>query len=914
MVEKSGVRIGVIGAIGDCYTSIAAEQVEDVYFLVGDDLTELVKAESTKLREYGADVIVYVLHDSGSSYGSYYDTTLSKGYVDVVFEGHTHQKVHKQDAFGVWHLQAGGDNNMGLSHVTLDVNTVAGTVDVSTAEIVYKSSYEYMADDPIVDQLLKKYESELSRVNEVLGENDYERDYDSLAAFMAEAMYLAGEERWGDDEKYNGKIVLGGGYINVRSPYYLPAGKVTYGDIYPLFTFDNPLVLCEVKGDRLKSQFINSDNYVCYYGEDGSSIKNNVDRTATYYVVVDTYCANYDYAGKGFLEIVEYYDDARQFFSRDALAKFIKEGGMTTKTPDIGGDVGDGDGVDDETYTSIREIHASGSAWSNVTAKGEVIAVSKTSFLLSDGTGIIMYYTGSAPTVAVGDRMEVTGATTIYNNNQQFKSGATTYTLKDVNVPQYTPPTPAEWDNDDVESFDGYIGDYVKMEISLYLTSSGYYNAEKLSGNSARVVSVIAPADDVLGGIVITSTAQKVVVTGYPCYINSGRYFNILIDTIRLAENGGGNENDGTMYELSLSDGQDKDNLTGYSTGNYGEYSVGNVTLEYYRAYADEYGSEYVMELLPYFSSASDGTLPGALYNVTPIYGMTEIEITYKSSSNASVYVGDDRAGQAVGYYLPSAASYTTKTVALEEDNFFKIESGSSGLYIKELTVSYTNETVSYTYQKNGAGDGETRLNAVTHSGGLVAGQTSVSVPVEVAYSANGYQILQTKTYTYYTLSYVKANPSLAEKAAMTEPADIAAYYAAFGEFPANFAASNCDGNSFSEVKAVFGDDTRYVSKYSRTNGYAQHVPYSTGNTTYYEFDVALDASYWENGERGVGRVVAWEGGWDATGYNDAPVAVYTDDHYATFQEYLNDGSFGVRFDAEMNLTFAKWSAPTTMA
>lgn len=47
--------------------------------------------------------------------------------------------------------------------------------------------------------------------------------------------------------------------------------------------------------------------------------------------------------------------------------------------------------------------------------------------------------------------------------------------------------------------------------------------------------------------------------------------------------------------------------------------------------------------------------------------------------------------------------------------------------------------------------------------------------------------------------------------------------------------------------------------------------------------------------------------------YDGAPVSVYTDDHYATFQEYLNNGRFLGRFDAERNLTFTKWTVPDTV-
>ena len=43
IVQCDGVQVGIIGAIGDCYSSIASDHTKDVYFKVGDELTRLVK-------------------------------------------------------------------------------------------------------------------------------------------------------------------------------------------------------------------------------------------------------------------------------------------------------------------------------------------------------------------------------------------------------------------------------------------------------------------------------------------------------------------------------------------------------------------------------------------------------------------------------------------------------------------------------------------------------------------------------------------------------------------------------------------------------------------------------------------------------------------------------------------------------
>ena len=182
MVERGGAKIGIIGAIGDCYSSISGEQSGGIYFKTGAELTGLVKAEAHKLREAGADFIIYSVHDgygsSSSGIGvvqdsklsSYYDPVLSEGYVDIVFEGHTHQRYILRDGDGVYHLQNGGENK-GICHAEVEINFANGKDRVHTAEFVASSAYSGMEDHPIVNTLMDKYREEISAADRVLGVN-----------------------------------------------------------------------------------------------------------------------------------------------------------------------------------------------------------------------------------------------------------------------------------------------------------------------------------------------------------------------------------------------------------------------------------------------------------------------------------------------------------------------------------------------------------------------------------------------------------------------------------------------------------------------------------------------------------------------------------------------------------------------
>ena len=328
VVEQDGVKIGIIGAIGDCYSSISGEVSGGIYFKTGSELTALVKAEANRLRAEGVDFIIYSLHDGyedntytqknvyDSEISSYYDVALSDGYVDLVFEGHTHKSYMIVDSEGVIHLQGGGDNS-GLSHAKVKINSANGNNDVTSIEIVNKSTYAAYAPDTFIDDLIDKYDDEMTRAYEKLGYNPKYIDDTELEQLVADLYYQAGLEMWGDE--YD--IFLGGGFIRTRSPYNLYAGNITYSDIYSLLTFDNELVLCSISGYDLKQKFINSnssDYYICYDGNNPSTIQNN----QTYYIVTDTYTASYKY--NNLTEVARY---TSGIYARDLVADFIKENG-----------------------------------------------------------------------------------------------------------------------------------------------------------------------------------------------------------------------------------------------------------------------------------------------------------------------------------------------------------------------------------------------------------------------------------------------------------------------------------------------------------------------------------------------------------------------------------------------------------
>ncbi len=328
LVTRGDLTVGIIGAIGDCYSSISSDQVEDVYFKTGRDLTNLVKAESERLRAAGADYIIYSLHDGHNRSGGtmitdsklsyYYDPALSRdGYVDLVFEGHTHQRYAVTDAYGVYHLQGGGENS-GVSHVEVEINFVTDTGEVNEAKILSDDTYRAYDDDAAFYDLLLKYDDLIAPTRVLLGKNGTYLDSDKVAQIVADLYYDFGIETWGD--RYD--ITLGGGFIKLRSPYKLSPGNVIYSDLLMILPFDNALTLCSIRGRDLLDKFVNTsnENYFIGYADTGLA---DIDRNETYYIVVDSYTALYKYNN---LTVIETY--SADLFARDLLADYVQAGGL----------------------------------------------------------------------------------------------------------------------------------------------------------------------------------------------------------------------------------------------------------------------------------------------------------------------------------------------------------------------------------------------------------------------------------------------------------------------------------------------------------------------------------------------------------------------------------------------------------
>lgn len=366
-------------------------------------------------------------------------------------------------------------------------------------------------------------------------------------------------------------------------------------------------------------------------------------------------------------------------------------------------------------------------------------------------------------------------------------------------------------------------------------------------------------------------------------------------------------------YDLSKFNKWTLDEVVDISTYsmNFTSSSSNNVNFTLYRCANSNYlPNEAIFGLLSRTYYQNINSKNGQFYNNSAIKGIKNITITYKNENvnyNPTLYYGVNKYCENK-IELPTYVDYDTFSINIDNANFFRLETGDGNMYVSNVDVYYDNQYTSYDSNLLSYQEPSYRINPSTYEGELIDGVSSIDMPVSTKLIDGKYYVTETKTYTYYSYDYISNNKSLVQIASLTDPIDVANYFIAFKTYPSNYVTSK----NMRSCKNLFGKNARRVSSYSITDGYSTSVPYYKGSTfMYYECDVALDEDEYYSGNRGSGRVVIWVNGFDSDGYDNNPVAVYTDDHYATFCEYLNNGLFSMPFCADSKLSFAsifKWT------
>lgn len=315
-ITKNGVHIGIIGAIGEGITSdILASNVEGLTFANPEPY---VVSWAQYLRNNGADVVLYLLHDTVTNISS-----LEGNAVDAIFGGHSHKgQSSPSSSYSTTAIQA-YSNGKDVGHIDLTYSFTSESVTSSEGEILDTRSFRIssLADDPETASMYQTYlDNEISAIkDEVRLPNGQGIEKSDIPNVYNQYAYRYFKEFKDTTDAYE--------IFMVQTNYArsaIASGDITYGMIYKALPFDNALYLVSVRGSDISGTL--SDYGIFYVPSQssqisGSSLYNYLTPSETYYILTVDYIAlKYPYCNV--MNVVETYTEENAL-PRNIVSRYI---------------------------------------------------------------------------------------------------------------------------------------------------------------------------------------------------------------------------------------------------------------------------------------------------------------------------------------------------------------------------------------------------------------------------------------------------------------------------------------------------------------------------------------------------------------------------------------------------------------
>ena len=299
-------KVGIIGVIGKLENSINQAMLTDYTFL--DPYQTATKYISKLRTDMDCDSVIVAIHDydtDNKNITSQYGKLTGNNRVDALLCAHTHQRINtyyqRSDGTKMPIVQNGGDSSNSTSlRLKYNVDDV-----VQSYEVKQYFTSDYAIDKNLHQAIIAYYEEINNQAkNRILNKTSSKLTEEKLGKIATDAMV----------KKYDAFI----GVMNtggVRST--IPAGNITYQQVYECFPFDNLIYTFNISGSTLLS-FVNYASSFMYYNTGFSSMKIDIGKTykmavidyvfnSTYYT---SYFKNVNYTENEILRdvVVEYFE------------------------------------------------------------------------------------------------------------------------------------------------------------------------------------------------------------------------------------------------------------------------------------------------------------------------------------------------------------------------------------------------------------------------------------------------------------------------------------------------------------------------------------------------------------------------------------------------------------------------------
>lgn len=345
--SRAGKKIGVIGSIGDdAWESVDKKTKAPLY---AKPQLQMVREYAKKIRSE-VDLIVVLSH-SGFEQDQQMAAAISE--IDVILGGHTHSEVFHpilvenlaSDETGNWNnglkgtiITQAGEHGIFLGNLQITLGN-DGKIATFSGELTLVASDSNPVVDPEIEKLVEDYHSQLkTKMAKVAGKSQFALIYPMnlkkthllpMGSFTAAAMKDAGNA--------DVCLVNSGG---IRAG--IPAGNITYGQVYEALPYDNTVVTFLMNGKEVKEML----NWISkapekldafqYAGLSGiidiekagtENIKINnepIDENKIYRICTSSFIANGNLGGETLFAKVEGVEDSGVFM-RDAAINYLEK-------------------------------------------------------------------------------------------------------------------------------------------------------------------------------------------------------------------------------------------------------------------------------------------------------------------------------------------------------------------------------------------------------------------------------------------------------------------------------------------------------------------------------------------------------------------------------------------------------------
>lgn len=251
ILEKQGIKIGVIGIIGEnLESSIATNMVKDYEFK--DSLPIIVSTVKKLRNEEKVDIVIVNAHDDGSQINNSIAAFDQEAKVDAVINGHAHRvksgKISRSSGANLPYVQSASSGKY-YGKITLQYNsTTKSVIDASVSAIEVVSS---MASNIEIDQVIREENAKVAPIiNRKIGVSGEEVNQSQGIKWAVDVIKKAMDV---DIAFTNSGGIRGAGFpIEINQ-------EMIYDDFVKIMPFDNALVKTQLTGqqiiDVLNSQY-----------------------------------------------------------------------------------------------------------------------------------------------------------------------------------------------------------------------------------------------------------------------------------------------------------------------------------------------------------------------------------------------------------------------------------------------------------------------------------------------------------------------------------------------------------------------------------------------------------------------------------------------------------------------------------